>query len=416
MKTRRRRRLRFELFFLFSLFSYALFFILIGHENRENEASTSSSSSPKTIHVPMPNFHIKPETKQQTSERNPVDVRRNSANSIGIVDGRVKEQLEKSDGALWELSNAIPQWMKDYFYWHREQRSLITKDNWKEFHYYVLRCTPDYRKCGGTADRLGPLPFHLIVANQTRRILMIHWTVPTELEHFLLPPKNGIDWRVPDYLWANFENMTVPTATSLKRVRLISKRNYTLVRIKYQAHDHGQLFYNNTIHESEQPFQEVYHDIFRVFFTPTPPIAHEVQHQMHLLGLRPGKFIASHFRAFYGVENRTDDIVQYWAQNTIRCALLKLSNPEKYPILFVSESSLAVDSAVAYGKRIGAPVLARHHTDDHLHLEKSNVSDPALLYETFVDFYMLGMSNGTSMCTDWAGRIEFVMLSCLIPV
>ena len=40
------------------------------------------------------------------------------------------------------------------------------------------------------------MPFYIMVANLTQRVLLIHWTKPTELKHFLIPPTEGLDWKV----------------------------------------------------------------------------------------------------------------------------------------------------------------------------------------------------------------------------
>ena len=39
------------------------------------------------------------------------------------------------------------------------------------------------------------MPFYLMVANITNRVLLIHWEEPT-LEHFVEPPIRGLDWRI----------------------------------------------------------------------------------------------------------------------------------------------------------------------------------------------------------------------------
>ena len=57
---------------------------------------------------------------------------------------------------LWETDNhSLPKWMINYFRWHKEQ-SLdgydITGSLKNKFLY--VTCFKEYRKCGGTADRL----------------------------------------------------------------------------------------------------------------------------------------------------------------------------------------------------------------------------------------------------------------------
>ena len=65
----------------------------------------------------------------------------------------------------------------------------------------IMQCLAEQdRRCGGTADRLKPLPWAVRVAYQTHRILLIRWTRPARLEEFLLPPQGGVDWRVPEWL------------------------------------------------------------------------------------------------------------------------------------------------------------------------------------------------------------------------
>ena len=110
---------------------------------------------------------------------------------------------------LWDNDPDIPQWMKDYLSWHKykkrslfpneKKRSNNNDDWWKSERFLVIQCleNQDKRKCGGTADRLKPVPTLLRLAYKTRRILLIHWTRPALLEDFLVPPKGGLDWRIP---------------------------------------------------------------------------------------------------------------------------------------------------------------------------------------------------------------------------
>lgn len=50
-------------------------------------------------------------------------------------------------------------------------------------------------KCGGLHDRLGGLGWDLYFANQTKRVLMIHWCIPAPITNFLVP--NLVDWTLP---------------------------------------------------------------------------------------------------------------------------------------------------------------------------------------------------------------------------
>jgi hypothetical protein len=106
-----------------------------------------------------------------------------------------------TEADLWEESTAIPNWMKTYFKWHCEQREkVLNPGGWRSMKLFVIECLDFQDHCGGTSDRLKPLPTMLRMAAMTKRFLLIHWTRPAKLEEFLLPPKGGIDWRVPDWL------------------------------------------------------------------------------------------------------------------------------------------------------------------------------------------------------------------------
>jgi hypothetical protein len=106
-----------------------------------------------------------------------------------------------SDGTnLWDDPNTkLPEWMKAYMNWHKDKRQKWNTIDWGSERWLIMQCLADQdqKKCGGTADRLKPLPFMLRVAYESQRILLIRWTRPALLEEFLVPPKDGFDWRVP---------------------------------------------------------------------------------------------------------------------------------------------------------------------------------------------------------------------------
>jgi hypothetical protein len=110
-----------------------------------------------------------------------------------------------SDGTnLWDDDmefESLPRWMKSYFDWHKHKRKTWTPDSWESERWMIMQCLAGHdRKCGGTADRLKPIPWALRVAYQTKRILLIRWTRPVKLEEFLVPPKGGMDWRVLEWM------------------------------------------------------------------------------------------------------------------------------------------------------------------------------------------------------------------------
>jgi hypothetical protein len=100
---------------------------------------------------------------------------------------------QASESAIWEKTD-LPHWMKEYFSWHRQKTLEPTKFSQR---YLILQCLEQDKQCGGLADRLLALPFLILLASQSRRILLIVWTVPFPLEEFLLPRTNGVDWMLP---------------------------------------------------------------------------------------------------------------------------------------------------------------------------------------------------------------------------
>jgi hypothetical protein len=50
------------------------------------------------------------------------------------------------------------------------------------------------------------MPYNLMVANETNRVLLVRWEKPSSLQHYLVPPEGGIDWTMPDDMFDEGEN------------------------------------------------------------------------------------------------------------------------------------------------------------------------------------------------------------------
>jgi len=92
--------------------------------------------------------------------------------------------------------SVLPKWLADYFDWHIAMRKKYPGDK--------ILTDPDAPgllvkacayKCGGLHDRLGGLGWDLYLANQTRRVFMMHWCIPAPVGHYLVP--NVVDWTLP---------------------------------------------------------------------------------------------------------------------------------------------------------------------------------------------------------------------------
>jgi hypothetical protein len=159
-----------------------------------------SSSSQYNDH--LRNVHLEEflngNSKAKPSQESSVRISQDSRNHY--VDPYFTTDIPPSDGTnLWDKDPELPYWTKAYFNWHKHKRTTWNVNNYTEERWLIMQCLADQdkRKCGGTADRLKPLPFMLRMAYNTRRILLIRWTRPAMLEDFLVPPKGGFDWRVP---------------------------------------------------------------------------------------------------------------------------------------------------------------------------------------------------------------------------
>ena len=143
---------------------------------------------------------------------------------------------------LWEESTLIPDWLKEYFAWHQQERARLTESNWKDGRY-LLPVAPRISKSGGMTDRIRPLPAYLRLAAQTKRLLMIYWERPCALEEFLLPPKGGLDWRVPPFMLEQVQRFGnhFSNWTELGIVATSNESNRTILTSQYQSWNYGEL-------------------------------------------------------------------------------------------------------------------------------------------------------------------------------
>jgi hypothetical protein len=125
------------------------------------------------------------------------DIKSNSRLSNAIIVGNTV--LSYRPASLILQNPKLPDWVKHYVIWHRDQRArfLDAKRNNSssadDVKFLIYRCLMD-ETCGGTSDRLQDLPYKMMIANQTNRVLLVIWEKPVQLETFLVPSEDGIDW------------------------------------------------------------------------------------------------------------------------------------------------------------------------------------------------------------------------------
>jgi hypothetical protein len=374
------------------------------------------------------------ESRKMMAQQNPVlqmENRRNNrmnnqaALQIHLSSSTInKEQYERLPATQWANTEKLPRWMKTYFQWHNEQRRLLTSSNWRDFRYIIMTCLEADPKCGGTADRLRPVPLVLRVAAETRRLFFIKWEKPAALENFLLPPKSAIvlDWRTPDFI--KFEEDNGPRVNSVSLLIQKAKGNQTVVKAQIQSNDHGSNYYNNkalmNTDEDEGPraFREHYHDCWYSLFTPTPPLAQKIESVMDQLNLIPGEYAVAHLRALYGIEEvgREFEYIKNWTRNAINCVSgLRPGGP----FFFASDSSYAKKIAVQYGVRHNVSIVSVIDDKEPLHLDLVKdwrVRSPSDFFPIFVDLYIMSFGSCFSYnvggFAKWAQLISGHNFSC----
>jgi len=303
----------------------------------------------------------------------------------GFAEPSLSYLVDESD--LWESQGSVlPLWMIKYFRWHKERRAEAFDGTTR---FLIVSCLDTYPKCGGFADRLFPLPFFIRVAAQTGRIVLFQWGRPSELEDFLLPPQHGVDWRAPS--WLRDEGGYRATSQDVI-LEVAAKDTPAVVRVKFQAHDHGQVYYDSTIKDGETIFQSVFSTCWNVFFTPVQLLGDKIGDYMSRHGLVQGQYTSIHFRALYSTKERDQRLSEHLAMNAINCG----SHLGSRTVFFASDSAEASSIAVEYGTSKGMKLISPQRNENPLHFDKTPdwetrpVTD---FFDTLVDFYVLALGH-----------------------
>ena len=359
----------------------------VSKSQNENNATSLATATQSTVAVPSQHVN-------------------DGSNNSNMTDAEVFSFPHEPDTTdVWEQSTTLPQWMKDYFAWHKQERAKITQDNWKDFTYMVSRCLDVDDRCGGTADRIKPAPFLVYWAAKTKRLLMYHWSRPCALEEFLVPPQGGIDWRVPEWLLPKISGSFVAVGAE-NFPHAIGNRSDTAIWTRLQSPNAGSLQYRQAGLPGP-PFDVVYRDVWRTLFTPSPPVQELIRDEMHKMSLVPGEYAAVHLRALYAVKTRPEAMIRDWSENAIACGTQLRPGG---PIYFASDSKYAVDHLQTWirdTKNQSIRVESTQRDHEPLHVEKSpnwQTRQPSEYYDTFVDLYILGLSKCLSYSAGGYGQ------------
>lgn len=334
-----------------------------------------STGIPQAVNVPAPPGHETDPPLQQQQPR-----------EQGITKNENNDYSE----------NTLPEWIQNYVEWHKSMREKfpgrrLFED--PEAPKLILRTCLGL--CGGLNDRLGQLPWDLYLANQTNRVLLMHWHRPVSLEKFLLP--NGIDWRVPPEIRGFFpsrghrvvprgdlgivrEGITDlfegyesahPTTdfwqkdfpAALERLKSGSFASKKIVRHRLLGHLHEDVLEQRLKALGETDMihgTPTFGNIFHLFFRLAPALQAQMDAIYQHLNLQPGAYSAVHCRvrhpkAFGGLvkgrnensvadksglpwEGETRQIAIDTANRALRCAQT-LEAARQDPIYFFSDSN-----------------------------------------------------------------------------
>ena len=194
------------------------------------------------------------------------------------------------------------------------------------------------------------------------------------------------------------------TGSVISQIEQLANGANKTARAKFQSFDGGRGWFDGYLKEGETAFDDLFHDVWRVFFTPSPPVAIRIKEFMDRHGLVPGHYASAHIRALYALEFRAAGQTRAWVRNGVNCA--SRLRPGK-PIFVASDSKYASEYAIEYGmKKNGKVVTHENNPDPPLHLDKgeevmdltNNIARRTQLpasafYDTFIDLYLLAMGE-----------------------
>ena len=303
------------------------------------------------------------------------------------------------------LSCNLPHWMKDYFLWHREQLNSISQPtDWLQQRIFVLRCMDD-DICGGTADRLRPLPFFLAMAARSKRLIFIRWNRPIRLEAIMEPYQ--LNWVVPDTLAHLLDNKN-GTASRSRKLNQMAKESMKpdlwLLEGLSQAMTYGDIY--DTVVADLEPAspralpRDYFHDMFLALFRPVPRLQLIIERMMEELGLHPNQFVATHIRSLYPGHPYEKSLnvrdLQPTVLHAVECASSMLAGA---PVFVAADTAAAKEVAHEYGHTsTGFPVVSDldlHNSTRFapVHLEFDQKEDPSAFFGIFLDLFIMSQSR-----------------------
>ena len=299
----------------------------------------------------------------------------------------------------WDNSKNIPDWLKEYFEWHNQQRALITEENWRDFRYIILTCLHDL-PCGNVAHRLRPIPGHLRAAKDSNRILLIHWDAPQRLEHYMEPLHHGgIDWIVPDYMMRAVRKVGHQTQMDVIQEQA-SHVDRVIVNSMFNDDSFAEFTWNDKRKEGEVTADKAFHDVWNILFKPTFMMQERISESLRLIGLHEGEYAAAHID--YEMEPQ-DDVEERELKEKVQNAMNCLSQLRPGGPYFVAAQTYDIARmAQAYGKAKNVEVHAKQIMHDAGTVPKD-------LYISFVEIYFMANARCVAYNRGGYGQLGYML-------
>ena len=266
----------------------------------------------------------------------------------------------------------------------------------------------------------------MLLAAQSRRILFLQWSRPAPLQEFLVPTR-AVNWSLPTFVPA--KGLGTRRYTKLSAlVEAVEQADSTVPVLCARIQDPhgGSDYYNahpwNRDHHPDRAFRRVFRSLFFTFFAPSARVLQQYEREVQPLlhDDSNNEYRAAHLRAHYGHSPIPESKVQAVAINAVNCAS-QLGGEEKVPlsgtattttpILFLSDSALAVQKVREYAAGQHLPVWTLPHREQRepLHLDKADSQTAADYLDTFVDLLLFANARCISHGQGGFGRLGVLL-------
>ncbi|CAJ1933256.1 unnamed protein product [Cylindrotheca closterium] len=335
---------------------------------------------------------------------------------------------------------ALPDWIEGYKIWHKRQRRKYDREKATDVKFLVVVCLKR-TQCGGLSDRVRSIPYWLVQAEKTERVLLIHWNKKYQLEDFWVPPEDNqdyaLDWRLERWVTRPpFSDSCLQKPTKvLHEHHDESNHEYMMgalqsservVCVTTRADLTPKVY--DLFGTTERTSQIVVSNVFGFMFTPTEALQEYIDRiKEEQIGLNANEeYLATHIRALYPLRSESaliwptweehSELMKKWAYKAVESVIAAyqthynsdaggLSLP---PIYVASDSANVVDYMLSGGNNNSWPTrilgLKKSLPRNHLDLDTFNNSADDM-FPAFFDIAMLSHAKCLSYGIGSYGRL-----------